>query len=107
MYRLRTLSLSLALVLLSAAPVLADSGDLGRVQNFITNCIQTLVALAGLLAAGFFVAGGINYITSAGNPMRLEKAKQTLIYSAVGLAIAVGAFVLTGVVSDLATSAFK
>ena len=107
MNRLRSVGLSIALVALSAAPVLADSGDLGKVQNFLTNAIQTLVVLAGLLAAGYFVMGGISYITSSGHPEKLERAKQTLVYSGIGLAIAAGAFVLTGVISDLATNAFK
>ena len=107
MSRLRNLSLSVFLVLASAAPALADSADLAKVENFIRNIIQVLVTLAGLLAAVFFVVGGIGYITSSGNPIHLEKSKQTLIYSAIGLAITVGAFVLTNIVSQLATSAFN
>ena len=107
MYRLRNLSASALLVLLSVSPALAQSADLTRVQNFMTNVIQALVALAGILAAGFFVVGGIGYITSSGNPEHLDRSKKTLIYSAVGLAVTVGAFVLTNIVSDIARAAFQ
>jgi hypothetical protein len=64
------------------------------------------VTLAGLLAAGFFVMGGIGYITSSGNPEHLEKSKRTIIFSALGLAIAIGAFVLSNIIAEIASTAF-
>lgn len=106
MQRLRSLLFSFVVVLLSASTAYA-APDLSRVQNFAQNVIQTLVILAGLLAAGFFVVGGIGYITSSGNPEHLDKSKKTLLYSSIGLAISIGALVLSGIVSDLATQAFK
>ncbi len=87
-------------------PVLADSSGISKVQTFLQSSIQVLVSLAGLLAAGFLVIGGIGYITSSGNPIRMDKAKGTIIYAGFGLVISLGAFVISGVVSDLATSAF-
>jgi predicted small integral membrane protein len=75
--------------------------------NFAQNVIQVLVTLAGLLAAAFFVMGGINYISSSGNPERLDRAKKTIIYSGIGLAFCIGAFVLTNIVTQLANSSFK
>lgn len=111
MHRLRSLSvvlsLSLLLVLLATSPALAaESADLSKVQNFIRNIIQVLVTLAGLLAAGFLVIGGIGYITSSGNPEHLERSKRTIIYAGLGLAIAIGAFVISNIVTDLAKNAF-
>lgn len=85
---------------------MAASADLTKVQNFIQNIIQVLVTLAGLLAAGFFVMGGIGYITSSGNPENLDKSKRTIIFSALGLAIAIGAFVLSNIIAEIASTAF-
>jgi hypothetical protein len=96
----------LSLVFLLVSPSLADSPDLSKVENFAQNIIQVLVTLAGLLAAGFFVMGGINYITSSGNPEHLDRAKKTIIYSGIGLAVCIAAFVLSNIVSQLATTAF-
>lgn len=107
MQRLRSLWLSASIVLASAAPAFAASPDLSRVQNFATNVIQVLVTIAGLLAAGFFVMGGIGYITSSGNPENLDRSKKVLVYSSIGLAICIGALVLTGIVSDLANQSFR
>ncbi|MEI6040147.1 MAG: hypothetical protein WCP93_02225 [Candidatus Berkelbacteria bacterium] len=97
---------TLLVVFASISPALADAPDVSKVENFATNVIQVLTVLAGLLAAGFFVMGGINYITSSGNPEHLDRAKKTIIYSAIGLAIAIAAFVLSNIVTQLATTAF-
>jgi len=89
-----------------ASPVYAAAADVTSVQTFIKSVIQILVTIAGLIAAGFFVWGGIGYITSSGNPESLDRSKKTIWYSAIGLAIVLGAFVLTNIVSGLATTAF-
>ncbi len=92
--------------LLIASPVYAQSADVSKIQTFIQSIIQVLVTLSGLVAAGFFVWGGVGYITSSGNPEALDKSKKTILYSAIGLTVVLGAFVLSNVVSQLATSAF-
>lgn len=86
--------------------VFAQADDVAKIQTFIQNVIQVLVTLAGLLAAGFFVWGGIGYITSSGHPEHLDRSKKTIVYSAIGLAITLGAFVLSSIVSQLASTAF-
>ena len=91
---------------LYAHPVFAATGDISNVENFIRSIIQLLAGIAGLVATGFFVAGGYHYITSSGNPENLQKAKHTLIYSSLGLAITIGAFVLSNIITTLATNAF-
>lgn len=92
--------------LIVATPVLAQSADVSKIQNFIQSIIQILVTLSGLVATGFFVWGGFSYITSTGNPESLDRSKKTIFYSAIGLAIVFGAFVLSNIVTQLATGAF-
>lgn len=77
-----------------------------NVENFIRSVITVLAGLAGLVATGFFVAGGFTYITSSGNPEQLDKAKRTLTWSAIGLAIVIAAFVISNIVTTLAKQAF-
>lgn len=88
------------------SPVFAQAADVSKVENFIQNVIQILVTIAGLVASGFFVWGGFGYITSSGNPESLERSKKTIVYSAFGLAITIGAFVISNIVTQVATTAF-
>jgi hypothetical protein len=86
---------------------LADAqASIGQIDNFIKSIIQALAGIAGLVATGYFVVGGFSYITSSGNPQKLEKAKRTITFSGIGLAITIGAFVISDIVSSLATKAF-
>ncbi len=96
----------IGLPIILSHPVFASDGNVMQVENFIKSIIQVLAGLAGLVATGFFVAGGFGYITSSGNPEHLEKAKHTLLYSGIGLAIVIAAFVISNIITDLATSAF-
>ena len=100
------LNLLILAALILAKPALADSGDVTKIQSFIQSVIQVLVTLAGLVSVGFFVWGGFGYITSSGNPEALDRSKKTILYSAVGLVVVLGAFVLSNVISQLAGTAF-
>ena len=83
-----------------------SGGDVQQINTFIKSVVQIVAGLAGLSATGFFVLGGLSYITSSGNPMALQKAKRTIIFAGLGLAITIAAFALTDMVSNLATKAF-
>jgi hypothetical protein len=104
--RLFATLLTICLPLAISHTALADSGNVGQVNSFIKSVITAVAGLSGLIATGFFVIGGFKYITSSGNPMHLDQAKRTIMYSAVGLAITIGAFVLSNIVGGLASSAF-
>lgn len=111
MKRLRA-PLIIAITILVGAPLVivhpafAADTNVTHVEDFIRSVIQVVASLAGLVATGFFVVGGFGYITSSGNPERLEKSKHTLVYAAVGLAIVIAAFVISNIVTTLATNAF-
>lgn len=99
--------IAVGLPFILADPAFAQTpGGVSNVENFIRSVITVLAGLAGLVATGFFVAGGFTYITSSGNPEQLDKAKRTLTWSAIGLAIVIAAFVLANIVTTLATQAF-
>lgn len=101
-----TLIMAIGMPFILSHPAFAAGGDVSQVQDFIRNVIKVIAGLAGLVATGFFVAGGFTYITSSGNPEQLDKAKRTLTWSALGLAIVIAAFVLVNIVTTLATQAF-
>lgn len=84
----------------------AQSADVAKIETFIRNIIQIMTTLSGLVAAGFMAWGGFRYITSSGSPDALESAKKTLMYSAIGLVVVLSAFMLSNMVSELASTAF-
>lgn len=71
----------------------------------VTNVIQWVIGIAGAVAAIFVVQGGIAYTTSAGDPGKLQKAKQTITYALIGLAIVALAELITAFVSGMIRNA--
>ncbi len=70
---------------------LGGPGSAGCVDSFltlITNITNYIFLVIGSLAVLMFVISGIMFVASAGNPARIEKAKKTAIYAAIGAAIA-------------------
>jgi len=100
------LLVSVALPIFTASPVFAATAGVSNIENFIKSIITVFAGLAGLVATGFLVAGGFTYITSSGNPEHLDRGKRTITYALIGLAITIGAFVISNIVTTLATNAF-
>ncbi len=69
-------------------------------RSFITPTIATLCALASLACTFFLITGGIQYMTSSGNPEKLEQAKKLLKNALVGLALVIAAASLTAILSN-------
>jgi hypothetical protein len=51
--------------------------------------IDDLLRIAGLVAIGFIIWGGVTYITSQGNPEQTQKAQKTIQNALLGLAFCV------------------
>ena len=99
--------IAVGLPFILADPAFAQTpGGVSNVENFIRSVITVLAGLAGLVATGFFVVGGFTYITSSGNPEHLDRAKRTLLWAAIGLGITIAAFVISNIITDIATGAF-
>ena len=76
--------------------------DAGKVFN---NAVQWAIGIAGLVSAIFVVYGGISYVTSTGDPGKLAKAKQMIIYALIGLAIVGLTEAITAFVSNMIRNA--
>ena len=64
----------------------------------ITGIVNAVIAVCGLVAVVFVVVGGINYMTSNGDSGKIEKAKKTILYALIGIAITVLAFAIVNFV---------
>jgi hypothetical protein len=51
--------------------------------------LDDLIRVAALVAVGYVIYGGIQYITSQGSPDATKKAQQTIINALAGVAIAI------------------
>jgi glucose uptake protein GlcU len=56
--------------------------------------VSTLLFILGILAVIMIIVGGIRYVTSAGDASRVKAAKDTVMYSVVGLVVAILAYAI-------------
>lgn len=88
------IEVGLPLTLLANASVASDA-----MRSFLTPVIATLCVIATLVATFFLVTGGIEYMSSRGNPEKLERAKRTLKNALIGLVLVIAAVTLTAILS--------
>lgn len=70
-------------------PGLPSSSPLGTVINrFITY----LFPLAGIVLLAYLIFGGYQYLTSMGDPKKIQASRLTLTYALVGFAILIAAY---------------
>ncbi len=81
--------------------VTGECYDMGSASTMITSAIQWVIGVAGIVSAIFVVYGGISYTTSAGEPSKLQKAKQMITYALIGLAVVALAEIITAFVSNM------
>ena len=65
--------------------------DVSSGGTTIPTILSIAFGIAGALALLIITVSGLRYITSAGNPEKTAKAKSGIIYSLVGLVIAITA----------------
>ena len=83
------------LALVMTASIIANviggiiSGARASGDKFCLEIFNTAFLWGGIIAAIMVVWGGIQYTTSAGDPTKATKARNTILYSAIGLAIVI------------------
>jgi hypothetical protein len=68
----------------------SDNATQGEIQTILSIVFGAMGSIALLMV----VLAGFKYVTSAGNPQELSKAKNALIYAGVGLIVSALAFTL-------------
>ena len=67
-------------------------------KEFFQGIFNKVFLWSGIIAVIMIIYGGIQYVTSVGNPQATSKAKSTVIYSVVGLLIVIFAAAIVNVV---------
>ena len=79
----------------------ANTNDLMGQANTIINVV---IGVIGFVAVAFIIFGGFQYTTSAGDPGKVKKAKDTILYGIIGLVVAMLAY---AIVNFVLTNVFK
>jgi type IV secretion system pilin len=73
----------------SAVCKASGSDDLGKMVKTIIN---TILVVIGMISVIMIVVGGFRYTTSNGDSAAIKTAKDTILYSVVGLVVAIMSF---------------
>ncbi len=82
---------------------LVQNGVIGGHSPFLLIAlaiIDDLIRVAALVAVGYVIYGGIQYVTSQGSPDATKKAQQTIINALVGVVIAILAAAMVAFVGN-------
>jgi len=67
-------------------------------SELIRNVINLLIFVLGIAAVIMIIVGGLRYTTSNGDASNTKAAKDTILYSIVGLVVAIMAFAIVNFV---------
>ena len=67
----------------------------------IGRVIKYIIGLSGTLALVMFMFGGIQWITSSGNPEKIKKGQNYMLWSAIGLIFTLTAYIFVNFVLKL------
>ncbi len=70
-------------------------------MGYVKTIVNTMLTILGVLAVVMIIYGGVTYTISAGDAKKVEQAKNTIIYSVVGLVVASLAGVIVNFVLDI------
>ncbi len=77
-----------------------SAGDLDKVpqgdltESTVSTVLQTVFAIGGGVALIVIVVAGLFYVISMGNPQSTAKAKNTIMYAIIGLAVCIFAYTI-------------
>ncbi|MBR3052309.1 hypothetical protein IKG60_01660 [Candidatus Saccharibacteria bacterium] len=70
------------------------NGNNDTLPSVIVNIIYGVIAVSGLVAVIYILIGGYGYMSSNGDAGKLEKAKKTILYACIGLAVCALSFAI-------------
>ncbi len=66
----------------------------GQVKKLVQNVINLLLTISSVIAVIMIIVGGIRYSTSNGDSNTASSAKNTILYSVIGLVIAIFSYAI-------------
>jgi len=72
----------------------ADSLPQGSIYSIVQNIMTWILGIVGFVAIIGFCIAGIMYLTAAGDEDRQKSAKSAMVYSIIGVIVALGGYVI-------------
>lgn len=72
----------------------------GDIKGLTQKLINALLYILGAIAVISIVIGGLRYVTSDGDPSKIQSAKNVILYSVVGIIVAVLAYAIVNFILD-------
>lgn len=73
-------------------------GTTNDLNTMIKSVLNWIFGIIGIVAVVMIILGGFNMMTSAGDPGKVKKGKDTILYGIIGLVIAILAFAIVNFV---------
>ncbi|MES2876055.1 MAG: hypothetical protein V4678_01140 [Patescibacteria group bacterium] len=67
-------------------------------ENAVNGILNTVYLAAGIIAVIVIIISGMFYVISQGDPSKIKRAKDGILYSVVGLVVVLFAFIVTNYV---------
>lgn len=84
-----------------------DGGNEANLIALINNITNWLTIAIGIAAVVFIIISGLQMTSSSGDPDKVKRARRTLLYSVIGLAVAILANVIINIVFSVPGSLFS
>ncbi len=79
----------------------AETEQTSPLGSFILDIISYLIQIIGVICIGTIIVGGFLLITAQGNESQLEKGKDVIKYSIIGLVVAFSSYIISIFVQGL------
>ncbi len=63
-------------------------------QNVVASVLKLVFTWVGVIAVIVIIIGGVFYMTSQGDPGKIKRAKETILYAVIGLVVSLSAFAI-------------
>lgn len=77
---------------------ICQQSDSGSIEDVVQIVVNILLFIVGLVAVIMIIVSGIRFVTSGGDSGAVASAKNTLLYSVIGLVVAFLAFAIVSFV---------
>lgn len=74
-------------------------------EDVVLNVIRFILGIVSIVAVIQFIVGGLTILTSQGNPEKVKKGKDTLIWAIIGIALIFGSYMILSQIFEIFKSA--